>query len=111
MLIGLKIFRPTAFLIVLWFVLSESYSSVSNVKRGLSNRPNHGYDRTLLPKHARMMFSGIVEVSRQSRESRADHIRANYLNACNIKRLLSGDGNYRNTQGKSEDGSVGWIYR
>jgi hypothetical protein len=111
MLIGLKIFRPTAFLIVLWLVLSESYSGVSNVKRGVSNRSNHGNDRALLPKHARMMFSGIVEVSRQSRESRADHIRANYLNVCYIKRLSLGDGHYRNSQGKPEDGSVGWIYR
>ena len=50
------------FLLMLWFVVSESYSHPFKSNSGFSHRQGNRLHRTILPKHARMMFSGIVEV-------------------------------------------------
>ena len=54
--------RSSIFLLVLWFVVSESFSHPFKSNAGFSYRQGNRLHRTILPKHARMMFSGIVEV-------------------------------------------------
>jgi hypothetical protein len=56
----LKHLRPTV--IFMWIVITESYNRLFKAKTAFSINYGNRNLKTMLPKDARMMFSGIVEV-------------------------------------------------